>query len=110
MEIVGLNEENIKTISKIKGEEDYFYNYRLDSYKKFIESKDPSFGIKYNIDFDKIIYYKNNEEILKENWDQVSCSIKDELNDLGVLDSEKKMDVICNKFELFCFVRTVQSA
>lgn len=99
MEIVGLNEENIKTISKIKGEEDYFYNYRLDSYKKFIESKDPSFGIKYNIDFDKVIYYKNNEELLKDNWDQVSCSIKDEFNSLGVLDSEKKMDGLGVQYE-----------
>ena len=59
IEIVGLNLENIKKISKLKDEEDYFYNYRLDSFKKFKELDIPSYGIKEDIDYDKIIYYKS---------------------------------------------------
>jgi Fe-S cluster assembly protein SufB len=58
IEIVGLSEENIKKISDYKKEEDYFLKYRLDSLHKFYETKDPTWGPSYNIDYDKIIYYK----------------------------------------------------
>ena len=58
IEIIGLTEDNIRKISNYKKEEDYFLNYRLDSYQKFMDLGDPSFGPKANIDYDKIIYYK----------------------------------------------------
>ena len=35
----GLNEEKVREISKIKNEPEWMLSYRLDSYKKFINSK-----------------------------------------------------------------------
>ena len=58
MEVVGLNEENIKSISSIKNEDLWTLEYRLESFNLFNDISLPSFGPKIDIDFDKIIYYK----------------------------------------------------
>ena len=50
----GLDEEKIKEISKIKNEPSWMLEYRLDSYKKFINAKDINFGPEININFDDI--------------------------------------------------------
>ena len=44
MEIIGINEENVKAISDKKNEDDWVLKYRLDSYKKFENLDMPSFG------------------------------------------------------------------
>jgi len=99
IEIVGLNLENIKKISKLKDEEDYFYNYRLDSFKKFKELDIPSYGIKEDIDYDKIIYYKSVHDKIEKDWDLVDSNIKDEFSSLGVIESEKNLDGIGIQYE-----------
>ncbi len=99
MEIVGINEENVRAISKIKQEDEWILNYRIDSYKKFCNLAMPSFGPKYDIDFNKIIYYKNDKEKLENNWDNVDSNIKCEFSNLGVIDSEKKVDGIGVQYE-----------
>ena len=99
MEIKGLKKENIQKISKIKGENSYFTNYRLQSYEYFKKQSNPDFGPQYHIDYDKIIYYKSNQDSVANNWNNVSCSIKDEFQNLGVIDSEKKMDGLGVQYE-----------
>lgn len=99
MEIVGLNEEKIKDISKIKNEDEYFRNFRLKSYEIFKKLDNPSFGPHFKIDYDKIIYYKSNEDKVSNDWDKISCSIKNEFNSLGVIESEKKMDGLGVQYE-----------
>ena len=99
IEIVGLTEDSIKQISKFKDEPEYFYNYRLDSYKNFLDLKNPTWGPKIDIDFDKIIYYKSVDSNITNNWNNVNCSIKDEISGLGVIDSEKKMDGLGVQYE-----------
>ena len=99
MEIVGINEENVRAISKIKQEDEWILNYRIDSYKKFCNLAMPSFGPKYDIDFNKIIYYKNDKEKLENSWDNVDSNIKCEFSNLGVIDSEKKVDGIGVQYE-----------
>ena len=64
----------------------------------FKEINDPDYGPKYNIDYDKIVYYRNNEE-LTNNWNNVSCSIRNEFQNLGVIESEKKMDGLGIQYE-----------
>lgn len=93
MEIVGLDKDKIKTISSIKGEDDWVRDYRLDSYKKFESIDLPNFGPDTNIDFSKIIYYKNNEQDQKiqDDWNNVLKPIVDELDSVGVLESETYM-------------------
>ena len=73
--------------------------FRLDSYEKFLKIGDPNYGPKYNIDYDKIIYYKNDINEITDNWDNMSCELKDEFSSLGVIDSEKYMDGIGVQYE-----------
>ena len=74
-------------------------NMQLDSYQKFCNLEMPSFGPKLDIDFDKIIYYKNNDGKLENNWDNIDSSIACEFRDLGVVDSEKNLDGIGVQYE-----------
>lgn len=99
IEIIGLDALNVAKISALKQEDEYFKNYRLNSYQKFLTLSDPEYGPKYKIDYDKIIYYKNDNELLVNDWQNVSCAIKDEFSSLGVIDSEKKMDGMGVQYE-----------
>lgn len=91
MEIVGLSEEKIKEISKIKGEDDWVLNYRLKGYNSFINRSMPDFGPEIKLNFDDVIYYKNNErdKKLENNWNNILKPVVDELDSVGVLESEK---------------------
>lgn len=100
MEIVGINKDNIQTISNIKQEDKWVLDYRLDSYHKFCNLEMPSFGPDLNdIDFEKIIYYKNNDNKLENNWENIDSNIACEFRDLGVVDSEKNLDGIGVQYE-----------
>ena len=99
MKIIGLTRKNIEKISKIKKENKFFLDFRLKSFDIFEELSNPSFGPKYDINYDDIIYYKSNDDELSSDWDKISCSIKNEFKDLGVIDSEKKMDGLGVQYE-----------
>ena len=99
MEIVGLSEENIKKISEIKHEEQWVLDYRLNSYKIFKELDMPSYGPSYELDFDKVIYYKNEDNKLNSNWSCINKNVKAEFEKLGVIDSEKYLDGIGVQYE-----------
>ena len=49
-----LNEEFIRNLSNKKNEPKWMLEFRLKSYKKFLELSNPSFGPKIDIDFSKI--------------------------------------------------------
>ena len=93
MEIIGINEENVKAISDKKNEDDWVLKYRLDSYKKFEKLDMPSFGPEIDLDFNKIIYYKSNEtdDRIASDWNNVLKPVVNELDSLGVLESEIHM-------------------
>ncbi len=93
MEIKGLNEENVKTISKIKNESNWVYDYRLDSFLKFLKLDMPDFGPKIELNFDDIIYYKDNniDRKIENDWNNVLKPVVRELDDLGVLESEQHL-------------------
>ncbi len=99
MEILGINQEKIGEISKFKQEDKWVLDYRIDSYKKFCNLEMPSFGPSYDIDFDKIIYYKSNDNGIKDSWDNIDNNIACEFRDLGVVDSEKNLDGIGVQYE-----------
>ena len=100
MEIIGLSQEKIKQISEIKKEDSWVLDYRLKSYELFEKAEESSFGPKANIDFEKVIYYKTNDDNkIKNNWNDISCSIRDELNSVGVLESEKHLDGMGVQYE-----------
>ena len=93
MEIIGINEENVKAISDKKNEDDWVLKYRLDSYKKFENLDMPSFGPEIDLDFNKIIYNKSNEtdDMIASDWNNVLKPVVNELDSLGVLESEIHM-------------------
>ncbi len=99
MEIIGLSKKNIKKISEIKKEEKFFQDYRLESYEIFQKLDYPSFGPRCDIDYDKIVYYKNDVDKVTNNWGNLSCAIQNEFQNLGVIDSEKKMDGLGVQYE-----------
>ena len=99
MEIVGLSEKNIRKISEIKHEEQEILDFRLKSYELFKKLDMPDFGPKFDLDFDKVIYYKSQEKGINSNWDKIDNNIKCEFQSLGVIDSEKYMDGMGVQYE-----------
>ncbi len=92
MEIKGLNKENIISISNHKGEDSWVKDYRLEAYKQFESMSDKlPFGPDFKLDFNKITYYKSQEDTLRNDWNQVLKPVKEELENLGVLESEQHM-------------------
>lgn len=101
MEIVGLSEEKVKKISEIKNESDWVLDYRLKGYKSYVEQSLPLFGPEINLNFDDVIYYKNNEadKKLENNWNNILKPVVDELDSVGVLESEKHFDGMGVQYE-----------
>lgn len=92
MEIKGLSKENIISISNHKGEDSWVKDYRLEAYKQFENMSDKlPFGPDFKLDFDKITYYKSQDDTLRNDWNQVLKPVKEELENLGVLESEQHM-------------------
>lgn len=91
MEIVGLSEASVRKISAIKGEESWVLDYRLNGYKSFVSQDMPKFGPEINLNFDDVIYYKSNDadKRLENNWNNILKPVVDELDSVGVLESEK---------------------
>lgn len=94
-----LSEELIKKISKSKGEDEWMLEFRLNSYRKFLELENPNFGPKIELDFSKLNYYKK-EGNLTSDWSNVRCDIRNKFKTLGVIDAEKEhLSGVSNQFE-----------
>ena len=92
MEIKGLSKENIVSIYNHKEEDSWVKDYRLEAYKQFESMSDKlPFGPDFKLDFDKITYYKSQDDTLRNDWNQVLKPVKEELENLGVLESERHM-------------------
>ena len=85
-----LTKEVVKKISNIKNEPKWMLDFRLKSLEAFLKSSNPSFGPKLDIDYDSINYYKEREENLTNNWNNLSCEVRNLFDDLGVISAEKK--------------------
>ena len=97
---LGLNEDKIIEISKIKNEPKWMTDFRLKAYETFVKTPNPNFGPELKIDFDKINYYKRVSDKVENNWDKIDCNIKDTFDKVGVIDAEKKyLDGIGAQYE-----------
>lgn len=85
-----LTSDVIKHISSVKKEPEWMLNFRLKAFESFDKSSNPSFGPRLDIDYDSINYYKEREENLTDNWDNISCNVRNLFDDLGVISAEKK--------------------
>ncbi len=88
---VGLNEDIIKEISKLKGEPDWMLEFRLKSYHAFLELKNPSYGPDLsNIDFNSFTYFTRPSNKEEKSWDKVPETIKNTFSKLGIPEAEAK--------------------
>ena len=85
-----LTKEMIKEISAIKKEPNWMCDFRINAFEHFKNAKNPNWGPTIDVDFDSITYYKKRTEELTNDWEKISCSIRNEFKDLGVIDAEKK--------------------
>lgn len=87
----GLNEDVIREISKHKGEPSWMLEYRLKSYREFINRPLPSFGPDLSeINFDDFTYFIKPSDKVSNNWDEVPETIKDTFSKLGIQEAEQK--------------------
>ena len=86
----GLDKEKVIMISKLKKEPKWMLDYRLNSYEKFINSKEPSFGPKVNLDINNITFYKALNTEVTNKWSEVDKDINDTFEEIGIQKAEKE--------------------
>ena len=97
----GLNEDVIRTISKMKNEPEWMLEYRLKSYKAFLEIPNPNFGPDLSgIDFDEYTYYIKSTKGVESSWEEVPEKIKKTFEELGIPEAERKyLSGVSTQFE-----------
>ncbi|MDH5717674.1 MAG: Fe-S cluster assembly protein SufB [Spirochaetia bacterium] len=89
----GLNEEIVRSISRIKNEPEWMRDYRLKSYQTFLEKPMPKWGdqkMLSQIKFENIFYYLRPTDKQKKDWSDVPEYIKDTFDKLGIPEAEQK--------------------
>ena len=88
---IGLNEDIIRQISKLKNEPEWMLEYRLKSYKAFLKLPLPSFGPDLsNLDYDTYTYFTRLSNKESQNWDEVPETVKNTFDKLGIPEAEQK--------------------
>ena len=85
-----ISKDFIINLSKQKNEPDWMLDFRLKSYEEFLKLDNPDFGPELKIDFDKIVYYKKEEQKPTNDWCEVKKPIKDIFDELGVIKAEEE--------------------
>lgn len=94
-----LNEELIRWVSNKKHEPTFMLDFRLKSFKKFMELDNPKFGPKIDINFNNINYYKSDSN-LENDWEKVDKHIKNTFCKLGVIEAENNYLLgVTNQYE-----------
>lgn len=84
-----IDKKYVIELSKKKNEPKWMLDFRLNSLDVFNGFENPNFGPKLDIDFDKIVYYKDNKNKMTDNWDKVEENVRDTFCDLGVIKAEQ---------------------
>lgn len=88
---IGLNEDIIRQISKLKNEPEWMLEYRLKSYEAFKKLPLPSFGPDLsNLDYDTYTYFTRLANKESQSWDEVPETVKNTFNKLGIPEAEQK--------------------
>ena len=87
----GLNRQIVENISKIKNEDSWVLESRLNGYDLFVSKNNPSWGPDLSfINFDDYTYYVKPSEKMESSWDKVPEKIKNTFKKLGIQESEAK--------------------
>ena len=89
----GLNEEVVRYVSDVKGEEDWIRDYRLKALDVFERKPMPTHWATedlLNIHFDKIRYYLAKGQRPSRTWEEVPDEVKITFERLGIPEQERK--------------------
>lgn len=90
---IGLNEETVKQISKIKKEPNFLLEWRLKSFRQWQKMKEPTWpNVHYpKIDYQNISYYSAPKKKPKlKSLDEVDPELRETFNKLGISLEEQK--------------------
>lgn len=90
---IGLNEETIAYISKVKKEADWVKNFRLNALGIFNKKPMPTHWASKdleNIVFENIRYYLSKGQQPSRTWDEVPNDVKETFERLGIPEQERK--------------------
>ncbi len=89
----GLNEEVVRYVSGVKGEDDWIRDYRLKALDVFERKPMPTHWATedlLNIHFDKIRYYLAKGQRPSRTWEEVPDEVKNTFERLGIPEQERK--------------------
>ena len=88
---IGLNEDIIRQISKLKNEPEWMLEYRLKAYKAFLKLPLPDFGPDLtNLDYDTYTYFTRLSNKESQSWEDVPETVKNTFDKLGIPEAEQK--------------------
>ena len=88
---VGLTEEVVREISKLKNEPEWMLEFRLKSYEAFKQLPMPDFGPDLSfLDFDSYTYFTRSSKKVEKDWEEVPETIKNTFQKLGIPEAEQK--------------------
>ncbi|WP_201290015.1 Fe-S cluster assembly protein SufB [Erysipelothrix urinaevulpis] len=88
---LGLSEDIVREISKIKNEPEWMLDYRLKAYHHFMSAPMPEWGADLSkVNFDEYIYYLRASEKSETRWEDVPKEIRETFARLGIPEAEAK--------------------
>ena len=88
---MGLNEDVIRNLSKMKSEPEWMLKFRLKAYEIFLSKPMPNWGADLSgINFDEIHYYVKPSDKQGKTWDEIPDSVKTTFERLGVPQAERE--------------------
>lgn len=88
---IGLTEEVVREISKLKNEPEWMLEFRLKAFKAFQEMPMPSFGPDLSmLNFDSYTYFTRMANGEAKSWDDVPETVKNTFQKLGIPEAEQK--------------------
>ena len=90
VDMVDIDISKVEQISKIKKEPKWMTEFRIKSFKKFLELPNPNFGPELKIDFSIINYYKKIDNKIHSDWNDVPKDIKNTFDKIGLPEAEQK--------------------
>ena len=87
----GLDEDVVREISAHKSEPEWMTEFRVKSYRHFVERPMPKWGADLIvIDFESIYYYMKPVEEQAHSWDDLPDGMRETWDKLGIPEAEKK--------------------
>ena len=88
---IGLSEDIVRQISKLKNEPEWMLEYRLKSFRAFQKMPMPDYGPDLSLlDFDSYTYFTRMANGESKNWDDVPETVKNTFQKLGIPEAEQK--------------------